>query len=97
VSKKAGRADKTGARPCSIVGRSSGGKNRAVTSILNGGTNHALDSSEVDGGGFHAEKKESVSKLGHALLSIKGENMHPVTWVTIEVVCNGEWSIGGRP
>jgi 4-oxalocrotonate tautomerase len=39
-------------------------------------------------------KKEIVSKFTDAMVSIEGENMRPVTWVTIEEVCSGEWSIG---
>jgi 4-oxalocrotonate tautomerase len=42
------------------------------------------------------QKKEFVSKLTNAVVPIGGENMRPVTWVSIEEVCSGEWSIGGR-
>jgi 4-oxalocrotonate tautomerase len=42
------------------------------------------------------EKKEFVSKLTNAVVPIGGENMRPVTWVSIEEVCSGEWSIGGQ-
>lgn len=28
--------------------------------------------------------------------AIEGENMRPVTWVTIEEVESGEWGIGGN-
>ena len=42
------------------------------------------------------QKKESVSKLTNAVVPIEGENMRPVTWVGIEEVCSGEWSIGGQ-
>lgn len=42
------------------------------------------------------EKKQLIAKLTDAITSIKGENMRPVTWVTIEDVRNGEWGIGGQ-
>jgi 4-oxalocrotonate tautomerase len=31
------------------------------------------------------------------MVSVDGEAMRPVTWVTIEEVPNGEWGIGGKP
>jgi 4-oxalocrotonate tautomerase len=43
------------------------------------------------------QKMEFVSKLTNAVVPIEGENMRPVTWVSIEEVCSGEWSIGVRP
>ncbi len=43
-----------------------------------------------------AQKKEIISKLTDAMVSIEGENMRPVTWVTIEEVRSGEWGIGGQ-
>lgn len=42
------------------------------------------------------QKKEIVSKFTNAMVSIEGENIRPVTWVTIEEVCSGEWTIGGQ-
>jgi 4-oxalocrotonate tautomerase len=30
------------------------------------------------------------------MVSVEGEAMRPVTWVTIEEVASGEWGIGGR-
>jgi 4-oxalocrotonate tautomerase len=43
------------------------------------------------------QKKEIISKLTDAMVSVEGENMRPVTWVAIEEVCNGDWAIGGKP
>ena len=43
------------------------------------------------------QNKEFVSKRTNAVVPIEGENMRPVTWVSIEEVCSGEWSIGGQP
>jgi 4-oxalocrotonate tautomerase len=43
-----------------------------------------------------AQKKEIISKLTDAMVSIEGENMRPVTWVVIEEARSGEWGIGGQ-
>jgi 4-oxalocrotonate tautomerase len=42
------------------------------------------------------QKKQIISKLTDAMVSIEGENMRPVTFVTIEEVRSGEWGIGGK-
>ena len=42
------------------------------------------------------QKKEIISTLTNAMVSIEGENMRPVTWVVIEEVRSGEWGIGGQ-
>ena len=48
-------------------------------------------------GVFDAEEKEAIiEKLTDAMVSIEGEAMRPVTWVTIEEVTSGEWGIGGK-
>ena len=44
-----------------------------------------------------AQKKQIVSKLTDAMVSIEGENMRPVTWVVVEEVQSGDWAIGGKP
>jgi len=44
-----------------------------------------------------AQKQEMVRKLTETMVSIEGENMRPVTWVVIEEVKSGDWSIGGKP
>jgi 4-oxalocrotonate tautomerase len=43
------------------------------------------------------QKKEIITKLTDAMVSIQGENLRPVTWVTIEEICSGDWGIGGAP
>ena len=43
-----------------------------------------------------AQKKEIITKLTDAMVSIEGENMRPVTWVIIEDVRSGDWGIGGQ-
>ena len=47
---------------------------------------------------FSAEqKKEMISKITDAMVSIEGEHLRPVTWVVIEEVKGGQWGIGGQP
>jgi 4-oxalocrotonate tautomerase len=43
-----------------------------------------------------AQKKEIVTKLTEAMITIEGENMRQVTWVIIEDVRSGDWGIGGQ-
>ena len=48
-------------------------------------------------GVFNADqKREMITKLTDTMVEIEGESMRPVTWVTIEEVRSGEWSIGGK-
>jgi 4-oxalocrotonate tautomerase len=48
-------------------------------------------------GVFDATEKETIiEKLTDAMVSVEGEAMRPVTWVTIEEVASGEWGIGGK-
>jgi len=42
------------------------------------------------------QKKQIISKLTDAMVSVEGENMRQVTWVTIEEVESGDWGIGGQ-
>jgi 4-oxalocrotonate tautomerase len=42
------------------------------------------------------QKKEIVGQLTGAVVSIEEKDISSVTWVTIEEVCSGEWSIGGQ-
>jgi len=44
-----------------------------------------------------AQKKEMITKLTDAMVAIEGENMRPVTLVTVEEVRSGDWGIGGKP
>jgi 4-oxalocrotonate tautomerase len=39
-----------------------------------------------------AEKEAIIEKLTDAMVSVEGEAMRPVTWVTIEEVASGEWA-----
>jgi 4-oxalocrotonate tautomerase len=48
-------------------------------------------------GVFDASEKEAIiEKLTDAMVSVEGEAMRPVTWVTIEEVASGEWGIAGK-
>jgi len=48
-------------------------------------------------GVFDASEKETIiEKLTDAMVSVEGEAMRPVTWVTIEEVTSGEWGMGGK-
>jgi 4-oxalocrotonate tautomerase len=43
------------------------------------------------------QKKQIIRKLTDAMVSIEGEAMRQVTWVTVEEVDSGDWGIGGKP
>lgn len=43
------------------------------------------------------QKRQMIEKLTEAMVSIEGENMRGVTWVTIEEKRSGDWGIGGKP
>jgi len=42
------------------------------------------------------QKQEIIKKLTDTMVSIQGENMRPVTWILIEEIKSGDWSIGGN-
>jgi len=43
------------------------------------------------------QKKEMIRKVTDAVVSVEGEGLRPVTWVTIEDVKAGAWGVGGQP
>jgi 4-oxalocrotonate tautomerase len=43
------------------------------------------------------EKAAIIEKLTDAMVSIEGEAMRSVTWVTVEEVPSGSWGIAGKP
>jgi len=43
-----------------------------------------------------AKKKEIITKLTDAMVSIEGENMRPLTLVVLEEVRSGDWAVGGK-
>jgi 4-oxalocrotonate tautomerase len=51
----------------------------------------------IEGVFTDAQKREMIQKLTDAMVSVEGENMRPVTWVTLEEVKSGDWGIGGKP
>ena len=42
------------------------------------------------------QKKQIIRKLTDAMVTIEGENMRKVTWVTIDEVESGDWGMGGN-
>ncbi len=38
-----------------------------------------------------------ISRVTDAVLSVEGEGLRDVTWVTIEDVDSGAWGVGGNP
>ena len=42
------------------------------------------------------QKRQIISKLTDAMVSIEGENMRAVTWCVVEEVESGDWGIGGQ-
>jgi 4-oxalocrotonate tautomerase len=42
------------------------------------------------------QKRQSISKLTDAMVSIEGENMRQVTLCLVEEVESGDWGIGGK-
>jgi 4-oxalocrotonate tautomerase len=44
-----------------------------------------------------AQKQEIIRKVTDAVLSVEGEGLRHVTWVTIEDVQPGAWGVGGAP
>ena len=43
------------------------------------------------------QKQEMTRKVTDAVVSIEGEGLRPVTWVTIEDVQPGAWGVAGQP
>jgi 4-oxalocrotonate tautomerase len=42
------------------------------------------------------QKQEMISKLTEAMISVEGEALRPYTWVKIDEVKEGNWSVGGQ-
>jgi 4-oxalocrotonate tautomerase len=43
-----------------------------------------------------SKKKEIITKLTDAMVSIEGENLRPYTLVVLEEVRSGDWAFGGK-
>jgi 4-oxalocrotonate tautomerase len=50
----------------------------------------------VEGVFTEVQKRQIVHRLTEAMVSVEGEAMRPVTWVTVEEVKSGDWGIGGK-
>jgi 4-oxalocrotonate tautomerase len=50
----------------------------------------------IEGVFTEQQKNQMIEKLTDAMVSIEGENLRGVTWVTIEDVRSGDWGIGGK-
>jgi 4-oxalocrotonate tautomerase len=50
----------------------------------------------IEGVFTETQKREMIRKLTDAMVSVEGENMRSVTWVTVEEVKSGDWGIGGQ-
>lgn len=42
------------------------------------------------------QKHELIQKVTDAMVSVEGENMRAVTWVSFHEVESGDWAIGGQ-
>lgn len=42
------------------------------------------------------QKEQLISRVTDAVLSVEGEKLRSVTWVTIEDVETGSWGVGGK-
>ena len=51
----------------------------------------------IEGVFTEVQKRDVIRKLTDAMVSVEGENMRSVTWVVVEEVKSGDWSIGGKP
>jgi 4-oxalocrotonate tautomerase len=49
----------------------------------------------IEGVFSDAQKHQIIERLTDAMVSVEGENMRQVTWVTLEEVKSGDWGIGG--
>ncbi|HET7873203.1 MAG TPA: 4-oxalocrotonate tautomerase family protein [Terriglobales bacterium] len=43
------------------------------------------------------QKREIITKLTDAIVSVEGENLRPATVVLIEEIRSGDWGFGGKP
>jgi 4-oxalocrotonate tautomerase len=50
----------------------------------------------IEGVFTQQQKNQMIEKLTDAMVSIEGENLRGVTFVTIEEVRSGDWGIGGK-
>ena len=53
--------------------------------------------SGIDGYLSLAQKQQLIEKVTDAVLSVEGEGLRQVTWVTIVDIQPGAWGVGGKP
>ena len=51
----------------------------------------------IEGVFTQVQKTEIIKKLTDAMVSVKGEDMRPVTWCLLEEIKSGDWGIAGNP
>jgi 4-oxalocrotonate tautomerase len=51
----------------------------------------------IEGGVTPAQKRDLITKLTDAFVSVVGDEIRPITWVILEEVKNGDWGMGGEP
>ena len=51
----------------------------------------------IEGVFSQQQKREMITRLTDAMVSVEGENMRSVTFVLLEEVKSGDWGIGGKP
>lgn len=42
------------------------------------------------------QKRQMISRVTDAMVSVEGENLRPFTLVTIDEVKSGDWAVGGK-
>ena len=70
-------------------------KPHATGKVKAGDTSQRVGVEQLESRGV--DVKALIEKLTDAMVSIEGENMRGVTWVTIEEKRSGDWGIGGQP
>jgi 4-oxalocrotonate tautomerase len=51
----------------------------------------------IEGVFTQQQKEQMIEKLTDTMVSIEGENLRSVTFVTIEEIRGGDWGVGGKP
>jgi 4-oxalocrotonate tautomerase len=72
-----------------ILSRQPGSEERKVTMPL-------VQVKVIKGVFDSSQKQEMISQLTETMVSIEGEALRGVTWVTIDEVESGDWGIGGN-
>jgi 4-oxalocrotonate tautomerase len=42
------------------------------------------------------QKQEMIQKITDTMVEIEGESLRPVTWVLVEEIHSGDWSVAGN-